>query len=73
MSLNKLKLKLNVDLLTFSKNAELEIDCDEENTPLDRFWRNRVNDSKIDNCVTVLNVASKEDAAPKEKKGKGGV
>lgn len=32
----------------------IKIEVDENNIPLDRFWRNRLKDSAIDNCVELL-------------------
>lgn len=50
-----LKLKLNRDIKynkkRFKQGQIIKIDVDINNTPLDRFWRNRVKDSSIDNCV----------------------
>lgn len=45
------KLKLNTDLLEHKSGDIIEIKIDKDGVPLDRFWRNRVRDSKIDNCV----------------------
>jgi len=49
------KLKINRDLSTpKGKKLEgsiIEIECDSNNVPVDLFWRARVADSVIDNCV----------------------
>lgn len=51
-------LKLNQDLRTpyglKLKGDVVEVKSDSENTPLDLFWRNRVKDSSIDNCVEIV-------------------
>lgn len=47
----KRKLKLNAPLLNYKEGSIVTIDCDKGGTPLDIFWRRRVKDSKIDNCV----------------------
>lgn len=52
-----IKLKVNQDLRTpkgkILKGAIIELECDGQNTPLDSFWRNRLIDSAIDNCVEI--------------------
>ena len=53
-----MKLKLNQDLRTPSgkllEGAIIEVECDKESTPLDMFWRNRLKDAAIDNCVEIV-------------------
>ena len=34
---------------------EVIIVCDNDDLPLDNFWRNRIKDSAIDNCLEVIN------------------
>lgn len=53
-----MKLKLNQDLRTpkgkLLKDAIIEVACDKDFTPLDLFWRSRLKDAVIDNCVEVV-------------------
>lgn len=53
-----MKLKLNQNLSTpdgkLKKGQIIELDCDKNSTPLNKFWRNRLNDSAIDNCVEIV-------------------
>lgn len=53
-----MKLKLNQDLSTpqgkLLKNAIIEVAADENSIPLDLFWRSRLADSVIDNCVEIV-------------------
>jgi len=55
----KLNLKLNQNLRTPKGNllegTIIELECDTNSIPLNRFWRNRLRDSAIDNCVGVIN------------------
>jgi len=44
-------LLLNADLANKKKGAIINIKVDKEGTPVDPYWRNRVKDSKMDNCV----------------------
>ena len=53
-----MKLKLNQDLSTpkgkLLKGAIINLECDVNKIPLDIFWRKRLKDSAIDNCVEVV-------------------
>ncbi len=57
-----MKLKLNRDLKTpkgkLTKDSIIEIE-DIDGEPTDRFWRNRLKDSVIDNCVEIVSTQTK--------------
>jgi hypothetical protein len=57
-----MKLKLNQDLKTpkgkLVKDSIIEI-ADIDGVPLDKFWRNRLKDSVIDNCVEIVSTQQK--------------
>ena len=46
-----MKLKVN-NVPGFSGTIDIE---DNGGIPVDRFWRNRLKDAEIDNCVEVVN------------------
>ncbi len=48
-----LTLKLNVPLNGFPAGKEIKVKSN-KGIPLDRFWRDRLKDSEIDDCVTVV-------------------
>jgi hypothetical protein len=54
-----MKIKFNQDLTTpfgkFKKEDILVIATDGNNIPLDSFWRNRLEDAIIDNCIEIIN------------------
>lgn len=54
-----LKLKLNQNLSTTKgkllKDQVITVACSDNGLPLDIFWRNRLKDSAIDNCVQIVN------------------
>lgn len=58
-----MKIKLNQDLSTpqgkLLKNQVIEI-ADEDGIPTDHFWRNRLKDSAIDNCIQVILTQTKD-------------
>ena len=58
-----MKLKLNQDLKTpkgkLVKDSVIEV-ADIDGVPTDRFWRNRLKDSAIDNCVEIINKKDKK-------------
>lgn len=53
-----MKLKLNQNLSTpkgkLNKDSIINVECDENSIPLNRFWRNRLKDSEFDNCVEIV-------------------
>lgn len=59
-----LKVLVNIDMLGVKKGETINLQTDKFGTPLKRFWRNRLKDSKIDNCITVINEVPKK--APKK-------
>jgi len=54
-----MKLKLNSNLKSHKKDDIISID-DKEGIPTDIYWRNRLKDSEIDNCVEIINENKKE-------------
>lgn len=63
-----MQIKLNQDLRTpyglKLKGEIIELEGDANNIPLDLFWRNRLKDSAIDNCIELIELETKN------KKGK---
>lgn len=49
-----LTLKINFDFGPYKKDMEVNVECDVFGIPLDLYWQRRVNDSKIDNCVSIV-------------------
>jgi len=47
----KKQLKINKPFSGHKVGTVVSIECDVDSVPLNREWRNRVKDSKIDNCV----------------------
>lgn len=58
-----MKIKLNQDLATpkgkILKDTILEIEG-QDGVPLDRFWRARLKDSEIDNCIEIVKTSNKK-------------
>jgi hypothetical protein len=62
-----MKIKLNMDIAGHKKSTIIEVlDCD--GVPVDEFWRKRLKDSKIDNCIELVS----EKAPMGESKKKAG-
>jgi hypothetical protein len=57
-----MKLKINQDIKTPNgkvfKNSIIEID-ELDGEPASNFWRNRLKDSAIDNCVEIVSTQKK--------------
>ena len=52
-------IKLNADLKGKTSGSTVRVKTDTDGTPLDRYWRDRMKDSKIDNCVEVVQAKNK--------------
>jgi len=52
--MSRMKLKLNRDLNGFKAGHILQLSCDKDGIPLNPFWRRRLFDADVDNCVEVL-------------------
>ena len=57
-----MNLKLNQDLKTpkgkLVKGSTIEV-ADIDGVPTDKFWRDRIKDSAIDNCVEIVTTQTK--------------
>ena len=53
-----MKLKIN-NVAGFEKGEIIEI-REDNGVPLDPFWRKRLRDAKLDDCVTVLKTKGKK-------------
>lgn len=54
------KFKLNCALGGHAAGAEISLQCSKSGVPIDRFWRRRLNDSKIDNCMEKVKKTTKK-------------
>ena len=63
MSIKRLKINKSIKTPTGMKmgGTIINVECDANDVPLDLFWRARLKDSEIDNCVELV----KETAKPK--------
>ncbi len=53
-------LKINSEGLGYPIGTELEIASDKSGMPISKFWRRRLKDSEVDNCITVVKKNSSE-------------
>lgn len=58
-----MKLKLNQPMKGYESGREVTVKTDASGIPLEKFWRRRLKDAAIDNCVEVVK-------ASKPKQGK---
>jgi hypothetical protein len=61
--MNTMKLKLNQPMQGYEAGRVVSVQADSAGVPLEKFWRRRLNDAKIDNCVEMV-----KDAPVKPKK-----
>lgn len=55
MKKNKIvEYKINKPIAKHRKDDTVRIKCDLDGVPLDRYWRDRLKDAKVDNCMEML-------------------
>jgi len=67
----KLKIKIKTPFGNLKAGTSMSIDANDKGVPLEKFWRNRLRDSKVDGCIEVISDSSsktKEDKKPDAKK-----
>ena len=53
MARKKITVTINNSALQKRFGKSILIEVDENGTPIDRYWRNRVRDAAIDGCITL--------------------
>ena len=49
-----IKIKINTPIRDYPVGFEVTVETDSNGTPLDKYWRRRLKDAEIDNCVEVV-------------------
>ena len=55
----------NIVLEKLKPGQEKKIEVDKIGTPIDKFWRRRLKDSKIDNCIEIVKTKTKKEISGK--------
>ena len=59
--MKKIKLRLNVDLAGKKAGSIVTVTIDSNKTITDQYWRRRLADSEIDNCVEIVKTKKGDD------------
>jgi len=62
-----MKLKINKDFSHYKAGKTVDIPVDKDGIPTTAFWRKRIKDSVLDNCVEVVTEEKKAKAKTKSK------
>lgn len=62
------EIKVNQDMGIHKEGDKVKVPSDEFGTPKEKFWRNRLRDSKIDNCCELVVEKAKGKAKEKDSK-----
>jgi len=65
MKKKMMRIKLNTPLAGFPVGHELEIEH-KKGVPLDSFWRKRLKDAKIDDCISIVTKTKSQNKPKKE-------
>lgn len=52
--MNKVSLKINFAFGPYSAGQIITVFADSDGVLMDRYWRNRLTDSVIDNCISLV-------------------
>lgn len=63
----KRKILLNKTISKYTEGTELDIRCDKNGIPLEKFWRDRLKESEKDGCITLITEKPKKSKPKKEK------
>jgi len=55
-----MKLKLNQPMAGYEAGRTVTVQTDASGVPLEKFWRRRLRDAKIDNCVEVVKASRRK-------------
>lgn len=67
----KVNYVVNVPVHGFRAGQTVTLDVDNNGVPIDRLWRRRVRDAKIDDCLTVaVSPKTEEQSKPKTRTAK---
>jgi hypothetical protein len=59
-------IQLNYDLANFKKGSRIKIKT-QDGIPINPYWRERLRDSRIDNCIEFVDKAKKKEKKEIEK------
>ena len=59
-----MKLKLNKPMMGYDAGRKITIQTDASGVPLEKFWRRRLKDAKIDNCVEEIKLSKPKRVKP---------
>lgn len=58
--MKKISLKLNADLKGKKAGSIVTVEIDRDKVIIDPYWRRRLKDAEIDNCVEIVKIENKE-------------
>jgi len=67
--MRRMKIKLNVAMHGYVKDSVINIIVNQDNMPVDQFWRKRLNDSLIDNCIEIVSFPDNQSRSKTKQKG----
>lgn len=63
----KVEYTLNTPLRGYKAGQKLNLEVDENGTPIDKYWRRRLRDAKIDGCITKTEQSKSKPLSEKDK------
>lgn len=52
--MNQIKIRINKPLKNYKAGTIIKVDAGKDHLPIDSYWRNRLKDAEIDNCILII-------------------
>jgi hypothetical protein len=52
--MNQIKIKINKPLKNYKVDTVITVKAGKDHLPIDPYWRNRLKDAEIDNCISIV-------------------
>lgn len=59
-----LRLRINKTVGVYQPGQEVDVEIDKVGIPLEKFWRDRLKDSKFDDCVSIVKKVKQKESKP---------
>ena len=67
MTIKKIKIKTNMPLPGYPEGSVVPVPVDAAGIPINKFWRDRLRDAELDNCVEIVKAPRKTSNKNEEK------
>jgi hypothetical protein len=59
--MNQIQIKINKPLKNYKANTVISIAAGKNKLPIEPYWRNRLKDAEIDNCISIVKKTTQDE------------